>query len=1003
MFVADGFPTVDAPAIAAATLDAALHGLPVERLSTPADLAARLQAGDLSVLVLPYGSAFPVAAWSEIRAFLGGGGGLVVLGGAPFYQPVRSNGSGGWALGPRQPTYARDLLIGPAEAWTREASRSFATQVLPSTGWTEPFPEATTTWALTVRLATRKDTPGDDGSAGPRDAVLRPLVHVVDEAGLPRACPLLEIDRLRGDEAGGRWVLAPCDASFNAGVIRAAVLRALEGSAELFAVPIRATVEDGEIASVRVTRRRAFVRSGEAVARKAQVAVRDGAGHEVFAGELELHGPDETRTGVLAIQPKQPLKAGLYHAEVSVSDAPTHPKTATTGFWVRDARLLGAGPRLTASRDWLRKDGQVFPIVGTTYMASDVHRKFLFEPNPHAWDRDFALMKRLGVNFVRSGLWTAWGRAMLDPGAIDEGVLLALDAYVLSAASHGIAVCFNFFAFLPPSFCGDNPYLDPRALEGQREMLTLFASRYRGVGWVHWDLINEPSYAPASWLWHPRPIGDPHERRAFAEWVRERHGDDPLDVAEHWRDTETAAAGLASPPGNDEFGHLVIRDGRRPRKVRDFREYAQDVVAGWAGILRDVLRVAGGDPLVTLGQDEGGTGDRPAQQILWDRLDYTSIHTWWNNDDLLWDGVVTKVPERASVHQETGLMRLEDVDGNPWRSPAMAASLLERKFAYAYAGRGAGVIEWAWNVNPYQPIDNESVIGLFRPDGTAKPELRALTESAAFFREAARHLDDFEPDSVVMVIPHARMFLGRPGGIDATKAVVRVLAERFGVVPTALSDLRLTAERLRGAKLILVPAAEVLDERAAAALLEASRAGSRLLVTGPIEGDSYGLETPSLQALGVLGPARPLAFHEATRWSPDGFARFEGLLTENARRSLKPELAAFGGSVWHEPLPLELARDREPLARLLEAALAAAGIATSPSPIPVAARVLLGPRAALVVCVNETAEDTTRRVRVDDVALEVPVKAYGARLALVERRSGRVIVATPGGPLQPSG
>ena len=111
------------------------------------------------------------------------------------------------------------------------------------------------------------------------------------------------------------------------------------------------------------------------------------------------------------------------------------------------------------------------------------------------------------------------------------------------------------------------------------------------------------------------------------------------------------------------------------------------------------------------------------------------MHTWWNNDDLLWDGVMTKVPEKPNLHQETGLMRLEDLDGNPWRTPEAAARLLERKVAYAFASRGAGVVQWAWNINPYQPIDNESVIGLFRPDGTAKPELRALTDLARVLRE----------------------------------------------------------------------------------------------------------------------------------------------------------------------------------------------------------------------------------------------------------------------------
>ena len=225
--------------------------------------------------------------------------------------------------------------------------------------------------------------------------------------------------------------------------------------------------------------------------------------------------------------------------------------------------------------------------------------------------------------------------------------------------------------------------------------------------------------------------------------------------------------------------------------------FSQQAVANWAAMLTQVLKQSQPNALVTLGQDEGGTDVRPSQQLHADSVDYTAVHTWWNNDDLLWDGVLTKVPEKPNLHQETGMMRLEDVDGNPWRSPEDAARLLERKIAYAFASRGAGAIQWAWNINPYQPIDNESVIGIMRPDGTYKPELRALTDAASFFSTAAPWLDDFEPDPVVLVIPHARLFSGRPGGLAATKRVIHVLAERFGVVPTALSDERLTPERLQ--------------------------------------------------------------------------------------------------------------------------------------------------------------------------------------------------------------
>ena len=403
--------------------------------------------------------------------------------------------------------------------------------------------------------------------------------------------------------------------------------------------------------------------------------------------------------------------------------------------------------------------------------------------------------------------------------------------------------------------------------------------------------------------------------------------------------------------------------------------------------------------LVTLGQDEGGTADRPAQSIYYDSLDYTAVHTWWNNDDLLWDGVVTKSPELPNVHQETGLMSLHDKDGFAWRTPEAAARLLERKFAYAFTGRGAGVIQWAWNINPYMPVENEATIGFLRPDGTAKPELRVVGQLAEFLKAAAPYLDDFAPDPVVVVIPHSRVFMGRPGGADATKRVVRVLAERFGVVPTALSEIRLTAERLRDARLVLVPAPEVLEESAAAALLAATKAGAKVLVTGAVEGDSYGRATPSLAALGIVDAGRPLALYEPTRWGNTGLASFEGLAQERMRRAATASLLSLDGPVWHEPLPLELAREPEPLAALLQAALQAAGIETHPGDGGVVARILKAPRAVLVGVVNETPDPARRRLTVEGRSVLVPVAAFGARLALFERGTGRLMALTPGEPL----
>ena len=247
--------------------------------------------------------------------------------------------------------------------------------------------------------------------------------------------------------------------------------------------------------------------------------------------------------------------------------------------------------------------------------------------------------------------------------------------------------------------------------------------------------------------------------------------------------------------------------------------------------MRATIRAAGGDVLVTLGQDEGGIHERATQQVLGEALDYRPSITWWKNDDLLWDGVLTKVIGKPSLHQETGLMRLEHVDGTPWRTPEEAARLLERKLGYAFAARGTGVVEWVWNINPYMPLDEETTIGLFRPDGTAKPgarrprEVRALLRGRRAVPRGLRARSGGAPRA-------ARARVPGPAGRDRRDETGRAcLAERFGVVPSAMSDLRLEAARLRDVKLVLVPNPTVLDAAAADALVQASRRGTKVLVT----------------------------------------------------------------------------------------------------------------------------------------------------------------------------
>ena len=67
-----------------------------------------------------------------------------------------------------------------------------------------------------------------------------------------------------------------------------------------------------------------------------------------------------------------------------------------------------SGSPITAERDYFFRDGIPYPVVGMTYMDSLVHRKFLQLPNPARWKKDMKQMKQLGINWIRTGIWTGF-------------------------------------------------------------------------------------------------------------------------------------------------------------------------------------------------------------------------------------------------------------------------------------------------------------------------------------------------------------------------------------------------------------------------------------------------------------------------------------------------------------------------------------------------------------------------------------------------------------------
>ena len=1008
------FPTLDFTPVEQATIQTALKGCDVSFLGLK-ELVATLDTRHYDVFVNPYGSAFPKAGFMAISTFLQDGGNWVNIGGIPFSVPVVKADTG-WRQEIRQTSHHKKLGITQAFPVSARNIGSYAAG--DAVDDCRDLPDELTVeevYELYVRFTVTKDFPSEDGSAGARDAVLRPVLFGLDDKKRRVAAPVVQVDRLQGEFAGGRWMLANFKGTIAAKAIRSLVETASHGAMELNVRPSFACYHEGETPSLSVQFRYPKGEVESVIDGDCRIELRDEHKKTLETMDVRLLGEGTSvaadvdfsarRTGV--------LPPGLYAVSATMnlkwpSVGATGSIKNTTGFWVFDKKLLSGGKPLSVDKDYFWRDGEPFPVTGTTYMTSDVHRKFLFEPNPFVWAEGFSQMKNSGVNMVRTGMWTAWKNYMLDVGAPNEATLRALDAFVLTARKFDIPLIFTFFAFLPESWGGINAYLDPRSLNAQKEFITAITRRYRAVNDIVWDIINEPSFCSSQHLWSCRPNYDKYESAAWNLWLKERmqdtsEGERLAQLQERFRADAGEPIDLPTP---EDFEDANIFNEHRPIKVIDYRLFAQEMFTKWVEEIKTAIRSNGNShQLITVGQDEGGTGDRPNPQFFGDTVDFTCIHNWWFNDDLVWDNVVTKTPERANLVEETGVMFYEKMDGSAWRTEEEARNLLERKLAISMGTGGAGFLEWIWNTNPYMQSDNEAAIGLFRADGTAKPEFDSVAKFAGFFASNKHLMVGRKAEDVLLVIPHSQLFSPRNFASEATKRCVRVMNYHLNIPMASASEYRLDAIQ-SFPPLLVLPSPRTLNQRAWEKLLAVVEQGSTLLVTGIVDTDDHWLPADRMKQFGVASGHKPVAEEEflsiggteyQVSYRGDKIQRIEkAVLEKNVSGNVLVLSHGRGKIIW-SPLPVEISDSVEPCVALYEYALKEAGL----SPVFTVEKkdpsVLILPNvfkeSILYTCVSECDRDSEVRLTDKETKTAVTVAVPAQRVALVflNRKTGEIL------------
>jgi hypothetical protein len=987
VFSEAGFPAADS---SAPTTQQLASLFPTAALVGADQLSQALSATDSRLLVLAYGSAFPEDSWPAIKSFLDRGGNLMVFGGRPFTRAAYRDARG-WRLRDYSVRFIRPLMIDQYQETPGSDGLEFqANPEIPLQIAAFPWKRA---FSAVIRLSAM-DLYHRGGSAGSLDARLATLAWGVKDVRKLSA-PIIQVDHDRNGFDGGRWILVNAELSReffdNAALVRSLAERAVEGAEEFTVRPVLPLSVPGESVELQVNWHAAKLIDGVSV-------------KITSFPESDVTSRSTTTATLPSVSPVMipaPQGKGLYIIEAQLLQGDRVRAIYHSGFWIRDDAYLRSGPRLGVNRDYFEVDGRPLAVIGTTYMSSEVQRLYFEHPNVYVWNQDLAQIHDAGLNMIRTGWWTGWDKFCDENGQPYERTLRTLEAYLMTARKYGLPVQFNFFAFLPDVLGGENAFLDPAAVLRQQTLITAVVGRFHDVPYLAWDLINEPSFSKH--LWTMRPNGDPLEMAAWNQWLSARDPD-RAKLAASWNVPPDSVAGSIPLPNENEFSPRGMYAGVSSLRMYDYFLFAQESFAKWTASMRDAIRATGSRQLVTVGQDEGGIQDRLSPAFWGGSVDFTTNHSWWQNDYILWDSLAAKQPGKAMLMQETGLQRELNMDEIARRTPENEAALLERKIASSFV-QGSGAIEWLWNTNSDMTESNETPIGAVRTDFTEKPEARLLRAFGQFVPSLHEHLREPQLPAIAIITSQAAQYsVVADFQLEAQRRAVRAVSYAAHLPAYVIAENQI--EQLGSPKLAILPSPQALTDRAWSDLLGYVERGGNLLVTGPVDRNEHWQIVRRMDALGISGHVEPLVYHNAELVL--GQRRISLAFGQQPQNwldsvhfddgSTLKEMAHGKGRVYWCAYPVELAEEMQPASDLYSFVASRANIVprfTTQAPVPTG--VLVFPTeladSILYVLISDCDQDAAIKVRDEETGaiLAFGLQAQHAAIALIGKKERRVL------------
>lgn len=880
---------------------------------------------DYDVFVNLHGSHFPLSAVSAYYEYLQKGKGYIQCFGTPLkYLYAYDVHSKTFFCQNEQMSYFRKLNIHSVLSVSQEKVTTFVSneQNRIAEGFCD-FLKPDETLNLILTPTKNAYVEKEWGSIGSMDTYMRPLVLGMDEKGQHISSPVVLLENRAGAFAGSRWIFVNAELEVAGYETLAQLLEPLVrfaacGHRELQVKPSFALYEEGENPSVLLAAQN-FQRASDW---KVQFALFY-RNREIWKEEIDLHG--QTYPSQKTIIPKIQTEPGCYQIVTTWCSQDGENQRITQGFCIRDEAVLKSLKPVRCSRDYFVIDDRMQPVVGTTYMSGEVSRSFLQLPNVDNWLMDMQEMKRVGINWLRTGIWCNHRKFMLDDGHFDEHILRSIDAFIQTAAMVGLHVTFTFFTFVPEAFEGSHPYLDRRSIEAQKRFIAKVVERHKDTTNIDWDLINEPFTSD-----HPsqkKKADDLLEEQDFRAYMEQQYGDIhrlAWSLDQNTADVPDFQALPLPLKENINFDITDMAGAKNGMIWVDYTKYRVKLFVRWMEEMQQMIQAIAPGHLVTVGQDEALRAQRPSPLLYGKKLDYNSQHTWWLLDDLVWDTCFAKADGRPLVVQETGIMYAEGPNGVPRRNEEDLAKLLRRKFAYAYGTGCAGAIHWLWNTNYYMNNANESNIGAIRCDRSRKPEFMVYERFARFFEKAQGLISDvIRTEQIAVVFPFSNDFSNRSFAQHSTTHLTKMLTYWLKQPFVGVGEFDLSPLREREFSVVFVPSPHHFDTEKWNELMEiAAKQGSTVIFTGPISCDEHFLKTGRAATLVGKTVLEGLdRFEEVTYEDRSYLFSFDNTYVSKAYKESTQEGSCVirqmgrGKLIWFS-IPIELCCETEQMAEL---------------------------------------------------------------------------------------